>query len=73
MFFLENIKLIGVSKLGINIYTFEYIKEIGLEGTYQGVMAQELIGTKFESALILNEEYYAVDYSKLDVEFIKIS
>jgi hypothetical protein len=63
----ENIKLIGVSKLGINIYTFEYIEEVGMEGTYQGVMAQELIGTEFESALIFDGEYYAVDYSKLDV------
>lgn len=69
----QNIQLIGVSKLGINIYTFEYIEQVGLEGTYQGVMAQELIGTEFESALIFDGEYYAVDYSKLDVEFIKLS
>jgi hypothetical protein len=69
----QNIELIGVSKLGINIYTFEYIEKVGLEGTYQGVMAQELIGTEFESALIFDGEYYAVDYSKLDVEFIKLS
>jgi hypothetical protein len=69
----HNIQLIGVSELGINIYTFEYIEKIGMEGTYQGVMAQELIGTKYESALVFDGEYYKVDYSKLDVEFIKIS
>jgi uncharacterized coiled-coil DUF342 family protein len=69
----QNIQLIGVSESGINIYTFEYIEQVGLEGTYQGVMAQELIGTEFESALIFDGEYYKVDYSKLDVEFIRIS
>jgi hypothetical protein len=69
----HNIQLIGVSELGINIYTFEYIEKVGMEGTYQGVMAQELIGTEYESALVFDGEYYKVDYSKLDVEFIKIS
>ena len=69
----QNIELIGVSESGINIYTFEYIEQMGLEGTYQGVMAQELIGTEFESALVFDGEYYKVDYSKLDVEFIRIS
>jgi hypothetical protein len=66
----EDIELIGKSELGINIYTFKYI---GKEGIYQGVMAQELIGTPHESALHFDGEYYSVDYSKIDVEFIKLS
>jgi hypothetical protein len=67
----ENINLIGQSPSGINIYTFNYIGEDGL---YEGVIAQELIGTKFESTLSLNEEgKYLVDYSKIDVEFKKIN
>ena len=65
----EQIELIGKSELGINIYTFKYI---GKEGIYQGVMAQELIGTQHESALHFDGEYYSVDYSKLDVEFIQL-
>jgi hypothetical protein len=68
--FKENLNLIGKSPLGINIYQFNYIGE---EGLYEGIIAQELIGTEYESALSLNEEgKYLVDYNKIDVEFKKI-
>ena len=66
----ENIKLIGKSKSGINIYEFNYINQDGL---YKGVIAQELIGTEYSSALMLDENnMYMVDYNKIDVEFKKI-
>jgi hypothetical protein len=66
----ENINLIGQSPFGINIYEFNYI---GKDGLYEGIIAQELIGTEHESALVLNEDgKYLVDYSKIDVEFKKI-
>jgi hypothetical protein len=40
---------------------------------YEGVIAQELVGTKFASALSLNNEgKYLVDYNQIDVEFKKI-
>jgi hypothetical protein len=66
----ENVNLIGQSPLGINIYEFNYIGE---EGLYQGVIAQELVGTKYENALTLNNEgKYLVDYNQIDVEFKKI-
>jgi len=35
-------------------------------------MAQELIGTPFEDALIRGEKHFMVDYSKIDVEFKEI-
>jgi hypothetical protein len=67
----ENLNLVGKSPSGINIYQFNYIGEDGL---YEGIIAQELIDTKYESALSLNEEEkYVVDYSKIDVEFKKLS
>ena len=67
----ENIILISKSPIGINIYQFNYI---GKEGLYEGVIAQELLGTEFESALCVDENgMYMVDYSKLDVEFKKIN
>jgi hypothetical protein len=67
----ENINLIGVSEKGINIYQFNYI---GKEGLYEGVIAQELLDTEFESALLIGDDgMYAVDYSKLDVEFKQIN
>jgi hypothetical protein len=69
--FKENVKLIGKSPLGINIYEFNYIGESDL---YEGVIAQELINTEFESALSLSEDgKYRVDYNKIDVEFKKIN
>lgn len=38
--------------------------------TYIGVMAQELLGTKYESALNTDSNgYYFVDYSQLPVNF----
>ena len=68
--FKENIELIGKSESGLNIYQFNYIGE---EGLYEGVIAQELIGTEYESALELDDNgKYLVDYNKIDVEFKKI-
>jgi hypothetical protein len=67
----HNIVLVGTSQSGINIYQFNYIEK---EGLYEGVIAQELIGTEFESALVTGEDgMYSVDYSKLDVEFKKLN
>ena len=67
----ENIVLIGSSNSGINIYEYNYISEP--ETRYVGVMAQELLGTQFEEAVVIAENgYYAVDYSKIDVKFEKI-
>jgi hypothetical protein len=67
----DNITLVGKSPEGINIYTFGYIGEDGL---YQGVMAQELLGTKFNDSVVITEDgMYAVNYSNIDVEFKKIN
>jgi hypothetical protein len=67
----ENISLMGKSPMGINIYQFNYI---GKDGLYEGVIAQELLNTEFENALVIGEDgMYAVDYSKLDVEFKQIN
>ena len=67
----ENLTLIGVSDFGLNVYQFNYKNE---EGLYQGVIAQELIGTNYEDSLSLNEDgLYVVDYNKIDVEFKKLN
>ncbi len=68
----RNIKEFGTSKSGIKIYDFEYKDQPG--NIYRGVIAQELIGTKFQKALLRNlDGLYSVDYSKIDVEFLKIN
>ena len=62
----EDIELIGKSPLGINIYSFKYMGE---EEKYQGVMAQEVLWASTPD----EKGYYSVDYSKLDVDFLKLN
>ena len=66
----ENIKLIGSSPSGLRIYAFEYINKIFGKGTWQGVMSDEIP----QNAVIKHKNGYdRVDYSKIDVEFKKLS
>jgi len=61
----EDIRFIGKSPSGINIYSFKYYQ---IPGRYIGVMAQEVPwATK-----MTDTGYYAVDYSKVDVEFRRL-
>ena len=64
----ENIRLIGSSLNGHNVYEFTY-KDTNkhYEGIYQGVMAQEV---PFATVEVDGELW--VDYSKLDVTFKRI-
>ena len=66
----NNIKKIGKSPSGINVYTFEYInKDLG-DGVYQGVMSDDVplaVVTRHANG------YDTVDYSKIDVEFKNIN
>jgi hypothetical protein len=61
----EDIRLIGRSPSGINIYEFKYKHT---SGTWQGVMAQEVPWAR----TMTDTGYYMVDYSKVDVEFRRI-
>jgi len=62
----EDIKLVGKSPLGINIYSFKYKQSAG---TYEGVMAQEVPWARE----MTDTGYYMVDYSKVDVEFRRLN
>lgn len=62
----ESVELIGVSPNGLNIYRFSYI---GSPEIYEGVIAQELLETEFAGAVFMENSYYKVDYSQIDVEF----
>lgn len=65
----ENIKLVGQSPNGVNIYNWNYKspEQYG-EGKFSGVIAQEV-----PWATISVNDYLFVDYSKVDVDFKKIS
>jgi len=68
----ENIKKIGISEKGFDIYEFEYKnKDLG-EGVYQGVMAQDLLESKPEAVISDSSGILSVDYSLIDVDFKRI-
>ena len=67
-----NIEEVGVSPSGIPIYNFDYVESVGMPGRYQGAMAQDLLGTAHEDAVIPGDTY-KVNYSKIDVEFKKLN
>ena len=62
----EDIKLVGKSPSGINIYNFKYK---GDDVTYQGVMAHQVP----DASIVNDDGYLMVDYSKIDVEFKKVN
>ena len=64
----ENINKTGVSESGIPIYTFNYKGEDQL---WSGTMAQDLLGMGINNAVtIMDNGYYGVDYSMIDVDMI---
>lgn len=66
----ENIKFINTES-DINVYSYTYLWN--KTKTFIGVLAQELIGTKYESALGQDSNgYYYVDYSQLPVTFREV-
>ena len=62
----ENVKQIGQSPSGINIYSFNFK---GVEDQYQGVLAHEVP----YASIVDDSGYWKVDYSQLDVEFKKVN
>lgn len=52
---------------GVNIYRFRYI---GSSEVYEGVMAQEVIGTG--AAVMMQNGFMAVDYGRLGIPFRRV-
>ena len=66
----KNIKLVGTSKSGLNIYHFNYKKpEIWGHGTFSGVMAQEVPFASVKGA----DGFYRVNYDLIDVDFKRVA
>ena len=56
---------------GLKIYQYNYISDP--KTTYKGILAQDLIGTKYECALSLDDDnFYKVDYTLLPIKHIKL-
>jgi hypothetical protein len=79
----KKIKYIETTKEGLKLYTFEFKKSyinkvkmlynVDLNGTHKGVLAQDLIDTKFEPHVTIESDgYYAVDYDGLGIKLEKL-
>jgi hypothetical protein len=65
----ENIEFVGTEQ-GINLYSWTYLWDKAT--TYVGVIAQEILGTVYASAISTDiNGYYMVDYSKLPVSMTR--
>jgi hypothetical protein len=65
-----NIEQVGIEH-GLKVYTWSYIRD--LSKRFFGVMAQDLLGTKYESALSVDSNgYYFVNYSQLPITFREV-
>ena len=63
-----DVALVGYSELNIPIYDFKFKDDLSV--IHRGVMAQDLIGTEHESAVLTDSDgFYSVDYRLIDVEF----
>jgi len=65
-----NIEQVGIEH-GLKVYTWSYIQD--LSKRFFGVIAQDLLGTKYESALSVDSKgYYFVNYSQLPIAFREV-
>ena len=66
----ENIKYVGSSKQGHNIWEFNYI---GDSTRYRGAMAQEVAKINPMAVGIDENNELTVDYSKIDVDMVEVT
>ena len=66
----EDVKKIGTSIDGHNIYKFKYLDS---PEYYTGVMAEEVLAKKPEAVGRMDNGYLGVDYSQIDVEMREVA
>lgn len=60
----DHIHLVGTTVLGLPLYDFSYI---GQTGTYEGVMAQDVMRVMPEAVYMASDGYYRVKYNLLGI------
>ena len=75
----KDINRLGESPSGIPVYSFKYredmkdvLQDEDTTSVYFGAMAQDLLELAPEAVGVGSNGYYAVDYSKIDVDFLKL-
>lgn len=64
-----DIARIGTAPNGLPVYRFSYV---GMEGTYQGVMAQDVLSYRPEAVIPHPSGYMMVDYGMLGMEMTRV-
>ena len=68
----ENVLHVGYSPSGLNIYEFDYKLGLGPAGRYRGVMSNEIPQNAVMPRSIF-DQFDAVNYAKVDVNFERLS
>ncbi len=66
----RDIKKIGTSIKGHNIYKFKYLDE---DKEYIGAMSDEVLKKEPSAVVLMDNGYYGIDYNKIDVEFKEVA
>lgn len=68
-----NITKVGVDEAtGLNLYQFNYIPEVGDDGTYIGVMSDEVRELFPSAVIVMSNGFDAVNYEELGIEMTKV-
>lgn len=68
-----NIVKVGVDEAtGLNLYQFNYIPEVGDDGTYIGVMSDEVRELFPSAVIVMSNGFDAVNYEELGIEMTKV-
>ena len=68
----KNVERVGETASGIPTYTFSYKTGRGPAGTFQGVMAQDLLKIQPDAVSEMSDGYLGVDYSRIDAKFQRV-
>ena len=66
----RDIKKIGTSIKGHNIYKFKYLDE---DKEYIGAMSDEVLKKEPSAVVFMDNGYYGIDYDKIDVEYKEVA
>lgn len=68
-----NIVKVGVDEAtGLNLYQFNYIPEVGDDGTYVGVMSDDVRELFPSAVIVMSNGFDAVNYEELGIEMTKV-
>ena len=65
-----NVRQIGTAAHNLPLYIFNYVDE---DGTYEGVMAQDVLHVMPAAVIVGGDGYYRVNYEMLGIEFRRLS